>query len=139
MSKTYMNEVASLLGVELEEEVRIVNKDCVELCNMPCRITVNGLIDKKGEPRFHALSKLLEGEYKIVKMPWKPHDSDKFFYITMSDDIVEKEYVKIIPYDCTLIRMGNYFKTKEEAESHKEKWLKYFWQEPDLSWRNNNE
>lgn len=136
-NKNYMEQVAKILGVELNEEFEVDDHDRL------FKFTEQYLMhsDKYGVWQIDtdALGEILSGDYKIIKKPWKPHDSDKFFYITISGDIVEKEYVKIIPYDCTLIRMGNCFKTKEEAESHKEKWLKYFWQEPDVSWRNNNE
>lgn len=135
-----MKEVASLLGVELDEEFRIVNKDCVELCNMPCRITTNGLIDKNSESRFHALSKLLEGEYKIVKMPWKPKQNDIFFFVKPKDRNVTSMYWGDSSFDNLLYLAGNCFKTRKEAEANIEAYCNYFeTREPDLSWRNTNE
>lgn len=140
MKNNYMKEVASLLGVELEEEFRIVNKDCVELCNMPCRITANGLIDKNSESRFHALSKLLEGEYKIVKMPWKPKQNDMFFFVKPKDRNVTSMYWADSSVDNLLYLFGNCFKTREEAEANIEAYCNYLeTREPDLSWRNKNE
>ena len=140
MNKNYMEEVASLLGVELEEEFRIVNKDCVELCNMPCRITANGLIDKNSESRLHALSKLLEGEYKIVKIPWKPKHGDIFFSVYPTNRNVTSMYWSDCLLDTLLYLSGNCFKTRKEAEANIEAYCNYFeTREPDLSWRNTNE
>ena len=137
MNDNYMKEVASLLGVELDEEFRVVDKDCVELCNMPCRITVNGLIDKKGESRFHALSKLLEGEYKIVKMPWKPKQKDIFYLVYPQDRDVTSMYWCDCLFDKLLYLSGNCFRTREEAEENIEAYCNYLeTREPDLSWKN---
>ena len=139
MDKGYMKQIATMLDVKLGEEFMIEDTEGI------FKFEENYLFKQDGKNKEnwigadHPLLALISGQKKIVKMPWKPHDGDNFFYITIFGNIERKSYVKNIPYDCTLIRMGNCFKTREEAEEHKEEWLKYFWQEPDLSWRTSNE
>nr|DAW54776.1 MAG TPA: hypothetical protein [Bacteriophage sp.] len=76
-----MMEVAKLLGVELEEEFEIMGAPvgCVY------KLSEKGVALYHKEENWwevlpHMLTLLLSGEFKIVKLPWKPTVHDDYYY-----------------------------------------------------------
>ena len=121
----YMREVAKLLGLELEEEFRIEGIST----EWSYRLSDKGLIgvnenDLRQITLSNILKRLLTGEDKIIKLPWKPkegetyyspaiNDEDNYWPNTWLNDNIDK-----IRY-----RRGLVFKTKEEAINMAEKML----------------
>lgn len=80
---------------------------------------------------------LFPDNVKIVKKPWMPEDGEIYWYVRFdenhnSDVIVS--YWDNHSFDFTRYIIGNCFKTKEEAEKHKDDILKILNSEPFVKW-----
>ena len=64
MNKDYMNEVAKVLGVEMNEWFKTTN----ELEFLTFRITEDGLFDCFGNRDRETLAMILEGKRKLIKL-----------------------------------------------------------------------
>ena len=132
MNNNHMEEVATMLGVPLNESFE------VDGCTNPYTLTEDGLIDCCGELDNQMLALLLAGKVGVVNKPWKPKDGEKYFFITIQNDkfsIGELTWNND-SYDYELYHMGNYFRTKNEAlkniNAYKE-FLKSI--RPQIQWR----
>lgn len=77
MTKNYMQDVAKMLGVELEEEFKIDSSDKI------FKFYKNGLCFQCGGAWLRAdniLIDLIKGDSKIVKLPWQPKKGDEYYY-----------------------------------------------------------
>ena len=119
----YWKQFAEMLGLELEQEFRLVNPDGTKIDNDLYKIREDGLFYKKrkdgawlSEPST-TLSSLLQGLCKAVPKPWKPKYGEQYWsYSVKSRQAccgMFGEYVK--DYACW--KLGNCFKTSEEAQS----------------------
>lgn len=119
MSKNYMEEVARMLGVELGEEFDLEG----HMWN-PYKITETGLIDCSGSNEWEFFSYLLSGWEEIIKKekPWMPKDGENVFYVNINDNgaVWEDTFTADDLYSVVDLALGWVFKTREEAEAHKE-------------------
>ena len=120
---TYWKQFAEMLGLELEQEFRLVNPDGTKVDNDLYKITEDGLFYKKrkdgvwlAEPST-TLSSLLQGLCKAVPKPWKPKYGEQYWSYSVKRSQaccgMFGEYVK----DYAYWKLGNCFKTSEEAQS----------------------
>ena len=119
----YWKQFAEMLGLELEQEFRLVNPDGTKIDNDLYIIREDGLFYKtRKEDDWHSeppttLSSLLKGLCKAVPKPWKPKYGEQYWsYSVKSRQAccgMFGEYVK--DYSCW--KLGNCFKTSEEAQS----------------------
>ena len=116
MAKNYMQDVAKMLGVELEEEFNV--SSCGQTLY---KLTEDGLsclvCDKWVEQADVAFMALIKGKYKIIKLPWEPKYGDKYYY-------PESNFTRVSWYkwandsvDFALKETGMAFRTKEECEA----------------------
>lgn len=125
----YYKQFAEMLGLELEQEFSITKSNGEKLDMASYKITKNGIyyqptkgIDWFEEPS-DTLDFLLSGEFVVLPKPWKPKEGENYWHygpLFASEDKWEGEY-----YDLILWKVGNCFKTKEEAEN---KGKKILWQ-----------
>lgn len=126
MAKNYMTEVAKMLGMELGEWFKISKnaKICEELTY---KFTPRGLyvefIDNEGTYHFDAVdgkywAGILNGEFEIVKLPWKPKFDDEYYCTSVQQRCVRKCHWSNITEDYALHVLGMCYRTKEEAEEH---------------------
>lgn len=113
MTKNYMNGVAKLLGVGLNEEFKIGT-----FLN-PYKLTEQGLFfkdNKKWEYADATLSDLLTGKIEIVKSQWKPRINE-VYYCPSNNFLfsVENEWFNTVE-DKALFKCGLVFQTEEECE-----------------------
>lgn len=113
MSKNYMNNVAKLLDVELNEEFKIGT-----FLNS-YKLTEQGLFfknNRKWEYADATLSDLLTGKIEIVKSQWKPRINE-VYYCPSNNFLfsVENEWFNTVE-DKALFKCGLVFQTKEECE-----------------------
>ena len=115
MAKNYMQDVAKMLGVELEEEFKISNDAHIY------RITKYGveymLANKMWNRDTFTLLKLLNGEIKIIKLPWQPRKGDKYYRPSAYFKCVDAALWEGYSSDFALKEAGMAFKTKEECEA----------------------
>ena len=120
-----MEEVAKMLGVELEEDFRI--KGIVS--DLLFRITEGGVFShypgsEYGQSNKLMLTQLLTGESEIIRLPWKPKNGEIYYwphpdidclcdYSIWYDDVT----------DYHRFKNNMVFKTKEEAVEVSKKML----------------
>lgn len=117
MAKNYMQDVARMLGVELEEEFRIKET----LTKSIYKITSSGLLGKcDGKDWKHenyALASLLIGVYHIIKLSWQPKEGEVYCRPMDGFEDVDFDNWSNHPIDFALKEAGMAFKTKEECEA----------------------
>lgn len=110
----YMENVAKMLGVELEEEFMIDSSDKVY------RFFKNGLCYQCSGawlPAEYQFFDLIKGDSKIIKLPWQPKNGDKYYHPASNfKDIYYAGWGNTI-FDIALKEAGMIFKTKEECEA----------------------
>ena len=123
----YMPEVAKILGVEIGEEFYIKEQpdikctiyndglyvypinDCI--CTLPsCDVT---------------LSRLLRHTITIKRKPWKPQDKEKYFVVTKHGNVNEVIWNEHTT-DYIYYKLGNCYKTYNEAVANSNKWKSFF-------------
>ena len=132
MRKNYMAEVAKLLGVELRETFKITSNTQGDYHNY-YRFTENNCleisddgVEWKTTIAAVLLKHILMGDTRIVKLPWKPQEGEKYYVPRIAIRPYDRHYwyywdnsgVDIKRYD-----MGIVCKTPEEAIALTEKML----------------
>ena len=114
MAKNYMQDVAKMLGVELEEEFKIDSSDTIY------RFFKNGLCfqcDGAWLPAEYQFFDLIKGDSKIVKLPWQPRKGDKYYRPSAYFKCVDVALWEGYSSDFALKEAGMAFKTREECEA----------------------
>ena len=119
----YYKQFAEMLGLELEQEFRLVKPDGTKVDNDLYKIREDGLFYKKrkdgvwlSEPST-TLSSLLQGLCKVVTKPWKPKKGDEYWRCSSSRGVVSSSIWLDDVIDLCGWKSGNCFKTSEEAQS----------------------
>lgn len=120
----YMEQVAHLLGVELEEEFLIKTNDEIESYEKPIRykFTKEGFVYSsqafKNWCQSDFIHDLLNGKSTIVKIPFKPKYEEEYWFWYKG---INERATSFHWYDngCDFMawKLGNCFRTKEEAET----------------------
>lgn len=127
----YMSEVAKMLGVELGERFKLDLHD--ELDNKyygdnEYYLCEDGMkLDKEGHACSNAdmLWFLLCGKYAIKRKPWKPNNSG-WYYCIDELGVLSCEQWFGESIDINYYKLGNCYRTKEEAEANIEKWKAFY-------------
>ena len=132
MRKNYMAKVAKLLGVELGESFKITSDTEGDYQNY-YRLTENNCLEMSDDgvewkmtTAAVLLKYILMGDTRIVKLPWKPQEGEKYYVPRIAIRHYDRHYcyywdnsgVDIKRYD-----MGIVCKTPEEAIALTEKML----------------
>lgn len=119
----YWKQFAEMLGLELEQEFNLTNADGKKINYASYKITENGLCFKgTTNGAWHSessifLKNLLSGDYKAVSKPWKPSEGYKYWWYSIAwNQAIDNEFNSPIG-DLLHWKVGNCFKTKEEAET----------------------
>ena len=116
-------QFAEILGLELEQEFVLTDVDGKIKDWYTYKITENGIFYKskisqdwiKDKPIL--VEELLKGCIKAVPKQWKPEKGEKYwFYLYWSKEIIYSRWVDGT-YDLILWKVGNCFKTEEEAKT----------------------
>lgn len=114
----YMEEVANMLGVEMDQDF-----ECNDVC-YKYRITDGGLTSN-GCYCAEILMMILNGELTIKRKPWKPKYSDIYYRVGSIGNISKEQWYGDI-LDTLYYKIGNCYKTREEAEANCEKWISFY-------------
>lgn len=125
MAKNYMANIAKMFGVELGEEF-VLNTGY----GIRYKFTHDGLAvqcEKNGVwYRARDVEEgLLLGKSEIIKLPWKPEDGDKYFYVSwhyFANRAIftsSSVFSTMSETECLRVDIGNCFKTRDEAEAQK--------------------
>ena len=124
MAKNYMQDVAKMLGVELNEEFEVVIPDEKE--HQPVRYQFNcnqfGCWETQGglsgfHVHWNLLLMILCGQAYIKKLPWQPKEGDKYYSPSSYFKYVDVALWGGYSTDFALKEAGMAFKTKEECEA----------------------
>lgn len=111
-----------MLGLELEQEFVLIDADGNRKNKYTYKFTEDGVVYKS--PTFTnwsinslgTIGSLLNGDVKAVPKPWKPKEDEKYWsYSDMFDRGTRCTWLNSAT-DLMLWKVGNCFKTKEEAE-----------------------
>lgn len=116
----YMVEVAKLLGVEFGEEFR------TDVCIGPFYISHEALYGvNDGIKQDGVLRALLSGKQRIIKYCDTPCYGDTFYYVAKN----KKVYCELwedTTFNLILNKIGNCYKSKQEAEVNRDKWISFY-------------
>ena len=127
----HMKEIAKMLGVELGEEFEIDFKSCPS-CKTTAVFTENEfrVINTDAcivTPYWGAnlLQSLLKGDCTIKRKPWKPRHSEVYFTIELDGEI-ERNYWNNTWDDKVCYKIGNCYRTEQEAFTNRDKWISFY-------------
>lgn len=118
-----MKEVANMLGVELGEKFYINNNT-----EATFYFTWHGL---GCDGNYHSanlsflLECLLNGYVDIQRKPWKPSYRESY-YVVAKTGIVMSNIWYDHAFDLMAHKLGNCYRTKEEAEVNRDKWIAFY-------------
>lgn len=116
----YYKQIAEMLGVELGQEFKIIDSHGKTIDAALFEITEDGLFSKANNLSGKVtlmLDLLLSGKYKAVPKPWKPSEGYKYWWYSIAwNQAIDNEFNSSIG-DLLHWKVGNCFKTKEEAET----------------------
>ena len=149
----YMEEVAKLLSVEFEEVFMLRVNKALEghphLKDKEYKLTPEGLFVAMGSNErigytkaTNSLTQILNGQYEIVKLPWKPKTGERYYYCTLNFTTNLVKSANFEPHyleDAYNIKVGNCFPTKGEAEQHLTAFKEWIKSEPITDWRDSDE
>lgn len=117
----YYKKIAEMLGFELGEEFSVKNCKTKELNRPRYKITqeegIMYSIDREKWCRSVLLMSIINGSYSIVKIPWKPKKGEAYWHYSKGWEQATFWKWKGDYIDLMLWKVGNCFKTKEEAET----------------------
>ena len=116
----YYKKFAEMLGLELEQEFVLTDVDGNIKDIFTYKITEDGIFYKSKISndwfKTELVDALLNGCIKAVPKPWKPEKGEKYFYYAKAfGQTVYKIWIDE-NYDLLLWKVGNCFKTEEEAK-----------------------
>lgn len=119
MAKNYMQDVARMLGLELEEEFKFRDYNNLDYYG---KITDKGVYirsEVKKDWRYDGtvLQEILTGLCKIEKLPWQPKLGEEYYAPYIKFEIVMVTTWLDMPTDFAYKEAGMIFKTKEECEA----------------------
>lgn len=118
----YIKQFAEMIGVELGEKFNIVDDETLK--NSCPYVVLNGvgIVDSTGTTVNSSTYKnIIVGVYEIQKLPWKPKDGDRYYRVGVNGFIDHDEFDVDFSEDLDKFKMGNCFRSRQEAEKNKGK------------------
>lgn len=119
---SYYKQFAEMLGLELEQEFSLVTNNGEKANSNTYKITEEGIsyrVPKSevwlSEPTS-TYEYILSGDYKVVPKPLKPKKGETYWYY-IDAKRVDWTYWNSKLFDLLNWKMGNCFRTEEEAET----------------------
>lgn len=119
----YWKQFAEMLGLELGEEFILTDSDGERMDEYNYTIIEDGLYRKEAntvalyaEPSV-TLDCILNGDYSVVKLPWKPKKGEKYWYYSALGTNASWTTWGFYGVDLYRWNAGNCFKTEEEART----------------------
>ena len=118
----YYKQIAEMLGVKLEEEFKL-KPSCLEKpWNSLYRFSTDGLENKYSDCAWvkcekGAIDQILIGQTEVIKIPWKPKYGDAYWKWATNVELAQFKHWNDNSTDFACWKLGNCFKTSEEAET----------------------
>lgn len=124
MAKNLITQIAQMLGVAIGEEFKIKDKHGEFVSDKTYKFSENALMYFHQDDNIYrivsrtTLCSLLNGNYEVVKLPWKPKKGDAYytFEVFRGKWVVRSVWWTGVPRNYALLDKGWVFRTKEEAE-----------------------
>lgn len=117
----YYKKIAEMLGVELGEEFNLKENKTKNIVRPRYKITQEeGLmysVNRNEFARSLFLLSIINGSYSVVKLPWKPKQDDRYWYYCLTWESANCSRWASDGVDLQSWKIGNCFRTKEEAET----------------------
>lgn len=113
-------QAAEFFDVEIDEEFRFVSNG---RDHGLYKFTETGLIDSHGYSARLQFYDLFGGTYQIEKLPFRPKDGEKYYFVCPDGDISAAIFNKVNIFPHMAIKLGNCFRTEAEAEAHKDEMM----------------
>lgn len=123
----YMEQVAKMLGVEMGEQFEILWPDG----RNPYNETIycfkdNGLYDAYTNAQTsRILTCLLTGAATVKHKPWKPEFNYVFWTVFQDGSCAYVHWYNSLD-NLNCYKLGNCYRTKEEAEANRDKWVEFY-------------
>ena len=126
MAKNLIPEIIQMLGVAIGEEFKIKDKHGEFVSDKTYKFSENALMyfHQEDDNIYRIVSRttlcsLLNGNYEIVKLPWKPKKGEDYYTFGGSDGIwrVSQQHWTCHPFDLALFEKGWVYRTRAEAEA----------------------
>lgn len=118
----YYKQFAEMLGLELGEKFELtyddgtINEDTYKIEEDGFYYKNKQSEDWLAEPST-TVNKLINGYCKAVPKPWKPKEGDRYCYYSAFNGLVNYARWDDLPGELILWKVGNCFKTEEEAKT----------------------
>jgi hypothetical protein len=125
-----MEKVATMLGVKLGEEFELIFAPN-SMCHATVMLTVDGarVIDTNVYDVFnfkaYLLQDLIKGSYGIKRKPWKPKFNEAYYSIGTDGTVEDGTWLNDF-LDYSLYKLGNCYRTAEEAKNNRDKWGTFY-------------
>ena len=123
----YMAEVAKMLGVELGEEFDVDVHGTI----VKAKITKDDIYLLDGQSCFSGynsstlLRNLLRGNYSVKRKPLKPKKNEEYWTVMRDGEVFLATWLNDL-IDIHCYKLGNCYRTKEEAETNRDKWISFY-------------
>ena len=121
---TYYKQFAAMLGLELGQEFRTVEPNSKQESKDVYRIEDDGVYSAVrpnaalwGREQSTIVDRLLGGVLVPVPKPWKPKDGDAYWKWSTAVELAQFKHWNGASTDFACWKLGNCFKTSEEAQS----------------------
>lgn len=115
MAKNYMQDVARMFGLDLEEEFKLTGYSGTFV------LTNKGMMwlapDKRRSSEVFALEDLLTGRNEIVRLPWQPKDEERYYFPAADFQYSCPVTWRNSPIDFALKEACMIFRTAEECKA----------------------
>jgi hypothetical protein len=123
----HMKEVANMLGVELDERFRVVNRlGDLYSSDYYYFTKYNIMVDGTScTAEASMLLALVSGFYTIQRLPWKPNYNERYYSIGPGGVLEPGKWMDDF-IDRALYKLGNCYHTTQEAEANRDKWVAFY-------------
>ena len=119
----YYKQFAEMLGLELEQEFSLVTHNGEKANANTYKIKEDGLYCQSATKdywfvtSYDMLDVLLKDDFKAVPKPWKPKKGDAYWKWATNLELAQFKRWNDASVDFACWKLGNCFKTSEEAQS----------------------
>ena len=119
----YWKQFAEMLGLELEEEFFLIKPNGKRVSDETYKFTEDGMYYKETTTKTchvepsSTLWLILNGAIKAVPKPWKPKEGDRYCYYSAMNGLVNYARWDDLDIEFIFWKVGNCFKTEEEAKT----------------------
>ena len=121
----YMKKITEMLGVEMGEQFKL-RLPGGDILRGKYQITKERLADESGFSCSYVLHDILAGRVEIVKLPWRPQDGDKVYFVTPIGYVGNKPFRSLDPLSLFQLKNNLLYKTFADAQANVDKDVAFY-------------